>query len=251
MIRSRLTTLLGMQFLLTIFVCSGLAQDSAKVINGGVLNGKAISLPKPEYPEAAKSAGIAGAIAVNVVIDESGNVVSAEAHLSDPVERHDANGAKLEPLPADPMLRDAAERAAWQAKFAPTRLNSVPVRIRGMIIYNFVAGSDAGGSAELQTPMTKTVSGGVLNGRATTMPSPSYPAAAKAVRAEGSVSIQEMIDEDGNVISAAAVSGHPLLRAAAELAARSAGFEPTLLNGKPVKVSGVLTYNFVMPKVEQ
>lgn len=94
-------------------------------------------------------------------------------------------------------------------------------------------------------PAPKTVSGGVLNGKATSLPKPAYPAAAKAVRAGGSVSVQVLISETGSVISASAVSGHPLLRAAAESAARGARFSPTLLSGQPVKVSGVITYNFV------
>lgn len=94
-------------------------------------------------------------------------------------------------------------------------------------------------------PVPKTVSGGVLNGKATSLPKPAYPAAAKAVRAGGAVSVQVLISESGSVISANAVSGHPLLRAAAEGAARGARFSPTLLSGQPVKVSGVITYNFV------
>jgi protein TonB len=59
------------------------------------------------------------------------------------------------------------------------------------------------------------------------------------------VAVQVLIDEDGRVISANAVSGHPLLRGAAEQAARGARFSQTLLSGQPVKVSGVITYNFV------
>lgn len=94
-------------------------------------------------------------------------------------------------------------------------------------------------------PAPKTVSGGVLNGKATSLPVPAYPPAAKAVRASGSVSVQVLISESGSVISANAVSGHPLLRAAAASAARGARFSPTLLSGQPVKVSGVITYNFV------
>ena len=94
-------------------------------------------------------------------------------------------------------------------------------------------------------PAPKTVSGGVLNGKAVSLPKPAYPAAAKAVRAGGAVSVQVLISESGSVISASAVSGHPLLKAAAEGAARGARFSPTLLSGQPVKVSGVITYNFV------
>jgi TonB family protein len=91
----------------------------------------------------------------------------------------------------------------------------------------------------------KTISGGVLNGKAIRLPRPPYPPAARAVRASGAVSIQVLIDEDGTVFSAMAVSGHPLLRAAARQAACGAAFTPTQLMGNPVKVNGVITYNFV------
>lgn len=90
------------------------------------------------------------------------------------------------------------------------------------------------------------VSGGVLNGKAISKPQPAYPAIARTARASGQVTVQITVDESGRVISASAVSGHPLLRQAAEGAARQARFSPTLLSGQPVKVTGVITYNFVL-----
>lgn len=92
----------------------------------------------------------------------------------------------------------------------------------------------------------KTISGGILNGKATSLPKPAYPPAAKAVRASGAVNVQVSLNEKGEVVSANAVSGHPLLRASAVQAAKEAKFSPTLLSGKPVKVSGVIVYNFVL-----
>jgi TonB family protein len=91
----------------------------------------------------------------------------------------------------------------------------------------------------------KIVSGGVLNGKAIDLPKPAYPPAARAADAKGTVNVQVTLDIDGKVISASAVSGHPLLRAAAVQAARSAKFPPTKLSGQPVKVTGVIVYNFV------
>ena len=93
-------------------------------------------------------------------------------------------------------------------------------------------------------PVPKTISGGVVNGKARNLVTPAYPAAAKAVRASGAVNVQVTIDESGNVVSAKAVTGHPLLRSAAESAARSSKFSPTELSGQPVKVTGVIVYNF-------
>jgi len=94
-------------------------------------------------------------------------------------------------------------------------------------------------------PPPKTISGGVLNGKAISLPKPAYPAIARAAHASGTVNVQVTIDESGNVISASAVSGHPLLRQSATSAARQAKFRPTLLSGQPVKVTGVIVYNFV------
>jgi protein TonB len=94
-------------------------------------------------------------------------------------------------------------------------------------------------------PPRAPISGGVLNGKAISLPKPAYPAIARAAHASGTVVVQVVIDENGSVISAHAVSGHPLLTAVAVAAARSARFSPTKLSGQPVKVTGVITYNFV------
>ncbi|HLM58629.1 MAG TPA: energy transducer TonB [Pyrinomonadaceae bacterium] len=90
------------------------------------------------------------------------------------------------------------------------------------------------------------VKGGVLNGKAISKPTPAYPPIAKAARASGTVVVQIIVDEEGKVESASAVSGHPLLQQASVVAARGARFSPTYLSGQPVKVSGVITYNFVL-----
>ncbi len=89
-----------------------------------------------------------------------------------------------------------------------------------------------------------TTSGGVVNGNAISLPKPPYPQPARMIGAKGNVNVQVMIDEAGKVVSAKAVSGHPLLRQAAEKAAWQARFNPTLLTGKPVKVTGVIVYKF-------
>lgn len=96
-----------------------------------------------------------------------------------------------------------------------------------------------------ETALPKQINGGVLNGKALSLPKPEYPSAARAVKAEGNVNVQITIDEQGNVILASAVSGHPLLRQTCEKAAREAKFLPTTLNGQSVKVSGIIVYKFV------
>lgn len=88
------------------------------------------------------------------------------------------------------------------------------------------------------------VSGGVMTGKAKVLPKPTYSAAARSVGAQGTVSVQILVDESGKVISAKAVNGNILLRPAAVEAAFKARFDPTTLSGVPVKVTGIINYNF-------
>jgi outer membrane biosynthesis protein TonB len=83
------------------------------------------------------------------------------------------------------------------------------------------------------------ISGGVLNGKAIYLPQPEAPGDATGV-----VMVQVLVDEQGAVLEAKAVSGPPNLHTAAVNAARLARFSPTLLMGEPVKVTGTLSYNF-------
>ena len=84
----------------------------------------------------------------------------------------------------------------------------------------------------------------VERGRAINLPAPVYSPLARAAGAKGSVDVQVLIDPDGKVVAAAAISGHPLLQAASVKAAREAVFTPTKLEGTPVRVTGVIRYNF-------
>lgn len=92
----------------------------------------------------------------------------------------------------------------------------------------------------------RLVSRGVINGLATYKPQPAYPLAARLARVQGQVVVQIVVDEHGRVMSAQATSGHALLRQAAVAAARRARFTPTLLSDQPVRVSGAITYNFIL-----
>ena len=88
--------------------------------------------------------------------------------------------------------------------------------------------------------------GAVLNGRAISLPKPSYPEAARRARAQGTVIIKVTIDGGGDVIAASDMcGGNPVLVKSSLQAARAARFTPTMLSGQPVKVTGVITYNFV------
>jgi TonB family protein len=96
------------------------ADRKAKLIHGGVLNGKALSLPKPRYPAEARQANAQGTVEVSVLISETGSVLSACA----------ANNAH-------PALMENSEISAYNSKFSPTTLQGSPVKVSGRITYNF------------------------------------------------------------------------------------------------------------------
>ena len=96
----------------------------------------------------------------------------------------------------------------------------------------------------VKPPTTQRVTSVVLNSKVVSLPQPLYPIIAKQVGVQGTVNIQILVDEQGRVVSAQIVTGNTLLNAAAREAAMRARFTPTTLNGVPVKIQGVITYNF-------
>lgn len=99
-----------------------------------------------------------------------------------------------------------------------------------------MGGVDAGG----RTPLAS----GIIQGKVRHMPEPEYPPIAKAARASGVVPVQVVVNEEGEVIAARPLAGHLLLQASAARAALRTRFSPTQLEGKPVKVSGVISFSF-------
>jgi TonB family protein len=89
-------------------------------VNVGSLNGRALSLPAPAYPSQARSVRASGQVVVQVSLDESGRVTSANA-----VSGH-------------PLLRQPAENAARRSRFRPVEVQGRLVRANGIITYNFV-----------------------------------------------------------------------------------------------------------------
>ncbi|HKY27815.1 MAG TPA: energy transducer TonB [Pyrinomonadaceae bacterium] len=84
----------------------------------------------------------------------------------------------------------------------------------------------------------------VVESKPLELPQPAYPPLAAAAQASGEVRVQIIVDTDGKVIAASAISGHPLLRATSVKAARGAVFTPLMYEGKPVKLVGVISYRF-------
>lgn len=93
---------------------------------------------------------------------------------------------------------------------------------------------------------SKLINKSVINGQALNLARPKYPVEARQAQAEGSINVKVLINEEGNVVHACAVTkGHPALLESSEIAAYQSKFSPTNLEGKPVRVSGIIVYNFV------
>jgi len=75
-------------------------------------------------------------------------------------------------------------------------------------------------------------------------PLPSYPPIAKAAHASGLVKIEVLVSEQGLVVSAKAISGHPLLQAAAVAAVKGRQYQPYTLDGKNVPFSTIVDVPF-------
>jgi TonB family protein len=101
---------------------SKVEKPGASIVKGGVINGKAISKPVPTYPRDAIKANVGGVVTVRILVDETGRVAKAKAICG--------------PEP----LRAESEKAALKAKFTPTTLSGMPVKVSGVITYKFSRG---------------------------------------------------------------------------------------------------------------
>jgi len=135
--------------------------------------------------------------------------------------------------------------AAWLLNFeSPTRPQTFLTYQTAKFVYDAPSRDEPRRACSSNKP--RVVSGGLLQNKAISKPQPIYPPLAKAMRVSGTVTVQVEVDEGGAVRKAEAVSGPDLLRGVAEAAAMDALFSPTRLSGEPVRVSGLITYNFVL-----
>lgn len=181
------------------------------------------------------------------------------------------NNSNVSSQPMRPVLYDRPDNPTNPPKEIGTTAPTIPPAPPNAVIGNMIAdppnsgnpngsGSESNGTGTIVNNIEKppppaptpaappriVKSPGVLNGQALFLPKPAYPAMAKMMHVEGRVTVQILIDENGKVVSARAVDGHPILRPACEAASLQARFSPTKLGEQPVKVSGVITFNFVL-----
>lgn len=133
----------------------------------------------------------------------------------------------------------------------PTEVGEVDLLLKSLREKNEVVLGNCVDAAQCQPlsdleKITRTDKGEVKVGKLISRPQPDYPSIAKSARASGTVPVWVIVNEEGKVMAAQVVGGHPMLHAVTINAAREARFAPTLLNGKPVKVNGLILYRFFL-----
>lgn len=224
--------------LLLTFVMPILALGQSKDSNARLINSVTYTMPA-----SAIDADIGGTVVMGIRVDETG-APSWAVLIIGPTWPCSTN-----PVKAIEELGRTLSEAMMTLKFSPALENSKPVSSNISLTIQLKNPRLAMPAAPLDPttgkPKATYINGGVLNGKAKSLPKPFYPAEARANRDSGAVSIAVVVDEEGTVVRAGAVSGAPTLQFAARDAACGAKFSPTLLMGDPIKVSGVITYNFI------
>lgn len=198
------------------------------------------------YPFVAIESGVSGEVQVEVDINTKGKVTAARVLSGPGFTCPDVKNVAVV------AIRNAATEAAMRTKYMPAKLGRKSVPSTGRLTFGFTPPSkpdtNISEPSEKKTQefsTLKTVSdSNPLNGSAIILTSPIYPAAARKMKIFDTVIVNVLIETDGTVFSAEAVEGHPLLRSVAQAAACTSLFRPTLLNSQPVKVEGVIRYNF-------
>lgn len=191
------------------------------------------------------AAGIEGKLMIGFTVSETGEVKDP-IWIAGPIWPCDSS-----PRRSIEKLVEAAKQNVLSSRFAPAIKDGKAISTSLMITFDLdrlenptEGPATSEKNANGDNP-PRFIHGGVLNGKALYLQKPLYPPEARSKRVAGAVRIQVLIDENGKIISAGAVSGPGMLQWAARDAACSSRFSPTTLEGYPVKVSGVITYNFV------
>ena len=197
-----------------------------------------LSTQKPDYPLEARERQIQGEVRVMVTVNESGKVDSAEV------------------VSGDPVLRDAAIRAAKKWTFKPFIKNGAPQRVRAPLTFDFAFGDKVldtkikdektapAGSGSGAVP----VPGSVIQGKLVHRVTPVYPEEAKRKHIEGVIILAAQISKDGRIENLSPVSGPKELIPAAIGAVQQWRYQPYFMNGEPVAVHTTITVNFVLSR---
>lgn len=182
-----------------------------------------IDLVKPSPPFCNCRFGGNSSVIVEAEIDENGNVTSAQAY----------NG--------HPILKKISEKAALKSRFLPAN-----VKAKLTIVYEFEAINDDRDVKISDVYVKEVESNELVLGKALNLPKAVFPSTFNGKLSNNrSVLVEIVIDENGNVVSAEAISGHPIFKAISVAAARNSKFSQTTISGVPVKAKALLTYEYI------
>jgi TonB family protein len=200
---------------------------------------KLLNIPDYVISDEARAAGIDGILKVALTLDKTGSVKQVR-FLAGP-----AWPCGSRPPALIEKVRDSVRDNLLLAKFTPMTKNGEARQADIYLDFKIGRAYDDAVKKREAASRPATVEAGVINGKALALYPPRYPPAARLHGVSGTVAVWVLIDEQGNVSRAGAMSGHPTLHDAARDAACRARFSPTSVDGQAVQVSGMVTYNFV------
>lgn len=208
---------------------------------------KIISAQEFLLPAAAVTAGVDGKIVVGVTVSKTGAA-----------ERIEILARPAWPCGSDPKIEleevaNSRKQNVASTRFSPAIKDKKAVGSDliltfklGKVYDRAVRQNNVEEAIKKGTVTQHVISGGILNGKALKIPAADYPATARQQKIIGTVPVEVVINEQGTVILAGAISGPSVLQPKARDAACRAVFSPTLFNGQPVKVGGVISYGFYL-----
>lgn len=184
------------------------------------------------YPFVAIESGVSGTIIVQVRVNKTGTVDSVIS-ISGP--NHVCSNSRRPEIVA---LRSAAYEAAMKTQYTPAKRNKRSVESTATLRFDFVPPSSS-------DPTTVNRNANSIEVKRAGAPIEREISASTVDGLTGTAEITYITDVDGSMYVAIAASGHPKLKAAAVSAACSEILGPTVVNGQPVRITGILRYKFI------
>ena len=208
-----------------------LSQLPTVIKSGAALLESTTSIVAPDYPPAASAARVGGSVSVEVTVNEEGSVVDAVG------------------MGGRSLLRDAAVKAARRWRFRPVVESGRPVRFRGIFTFHFVV-KEQPGRVDPATEVGITADVIHKSEEELLQAAVSKHELTSSEKTSWAV-IRILIDEQGEVLFARSLNTIPISTEGARDAAMQWKFSPTLINGMPTRVYGIMTIAYKTPSFWQ
>ena len=166
------------------------------------------------------------------------------------VTKSAVNNTAAQPKPSETALAANTNPAISQPEKKPEEKKieqkPEPQPDRSRIVAGTQAAEDDGNKVKATSSSRPTgpIAIGSLLPYAEKQSAPTYPPAARQMRATGVVKVEVTVDEEGNVAEVNDASGPALLQASAKDAIRKWKFRPFVIDGQAVKATGFVNFNF-------